>query len=69
LKKISETFEGSKPTVLWTGNGYHVYQPLDALVLEEYDIFAKFNSPSTEFLRFAKHFLSCGKADISNNPV
>lgn len=67
-KKISDTLKGSRPTVLSTGNGYHVYQPLDSVVLEQYDIFAKFDNPSTTFLRFAKHYLSCGKADISNNP-
>jgi hypothetical protein len=27
------------PTVLWTGNGYHIYQPIDAMILEEYEQF------------------------------
>lgn len=68
LGKISEIFKGSKSTVLWTGNGYHVYQPLESIVLEQYEIFAKFQDPSKQFLKFAKHFLSSGKADSSNNP-
>src|SRR5919199_4771983 len=27
LQKIAESIEGN-PTVLWTGNGYHLYQPV-----------------------------------------
>ncbi|MDF0682488.1 MAG: DNA primase noncatalytic subunit PriX, partial [Candidatus Nitrosocosmicus sp.] len=68
LSKISEILKGSKSTVLWTGNGYHVYQPLESVVLEQYEIFAKFQDPSKQFLRFAKHHLSSGKADPFSNP-
>lgn len=67
LRKISKIF-GTKSTVLWTGNGYHIYQPLESVVLEQYDIFAKFQDPSKQFLRFVKDFISYNKADISNNP-
>ncbi|MDR4492632.1 MAG: DNA primase noncatalytic subunit PriX [Candidatus Nitrosocosmicus sp.] len=67
LRKMSQIF-GSKSTVLWTGNGYHVYQPLESIVLEQCDIFAKFQDPSKQFLRFAKNFLSSNRADASNNP-
>jgi hypothetical protein len=28
LNKLSGVFHGSHPTVLWTGNGYHIYQPV-----------------------------------------
>lgn len=68
LRKISDTLNGSKPTVIWTGNGYHVYQPLDSIILEQYEVFAKFQNPSKQFLRFAKIFLSSGNADTFNNP-
>lgn len=68
LRKISKIFVGAKSTVLWTGNGYHIYQPLESIVLEQYDIFAKFQEPSKQFLRFAKDYLSSGKADSSSNP-
>jgi hypothetical protein len=67
LRKISKIF-GSKSTVLWSGNGYHIYQPLESVILEQYDIFAKFQDPSKKFLRFVKDFMSSDNADISNNP-
>lgn len=34
-----------RPTVLWTGNGYHIYLPIKAFVLEEEQVFANFSSP------------------------
>jgi hypothetical protein len=52
LKTIKEKL-GSRPTVLWTGNGYHMYQPVDAFVLEQEEIFSKFGQPSMKFLKFA----------------
>jgi hypothetical protein len=33
---------GGNPTVLWTGNGYHVYQPVSGPILEEYETFYEF---------------------------
>jgi hypothetical protein len=39
LKQIKDIL-GGRPSVLWTGNGYHIYQPLEGFVLEEVDIFA-----------------------------
>lgn len=26
-----------KPTVLWSGNGYHIYLPIQGLILDDYD--------------------------------
>ena len=34
------------PTVLWTGNGYHIYQPMVGFILEKTDIFGKFIDPN-----------------------
>lgn len=59
---------GSEPTVLWTGNGYHIYLSVDAFVLEQQEIFAKFDSPSKRFLMFAAQYLSHYKSDPHNNP-
>jgi len=56
------------PTVLWTGNGYHIYQPIDAVILEEYTQFQEFENPSLKFLRFAENKLTSGKSDPSHNP-
>lgn len=56
------------PTVLWTGNGYHVYQPIDAAILEELTEFEQFENPSSKFLRFAEHYLTNEKSDPAHNP-
>ncbi len=61
------------PTVLWSGNGYHILLPVYCpIVLEHIQQFQGFtytsNKPSEEFLRFAKDFLSNDKADKANNP-
>ena len=35
LNKLSIKFYGeSHPTVLWTGDGYHIYQPLEGIIFE-----------------------------------
>lgn len=56
------------PTVLWTGNGYHIYQPIDAVILEEFTQFQEFQNPSLKFLRFAENKLTSGRSDPSHNP-
>jgi hypothetical protein len=68
LKNIKEKLLGANPTVLWTGNGYHIYQPIDAFVLEEEEVFSKFDQPSKSFLKFAEQYLSNNKSDPSHNP-
>jgi hypothetical protein len=68
LKNIKEKLNGY-PTVLFTGGGYHVYQPIYCpTALENVTEFQKFDKPSVQFLRFAKDSLSNGKADKKNNP-
>jgi hypothetical protein len=67
LKIIRFKLNGS-PTVLWTGNGYHIYQPIDALVLEQFSQFEEFENPSTKFIRFAETYLTSGKSDPSHSP-
>jgi hypothetical protein len=59
---------GAEPTVLWTGNGYHIYLPINAFVLEQEEIFARFDQPSKKFLRFAARYLSSYKSDPNSNP-
>jgi len=68
LRKIKENLDGANPTVLWSGNGYHVYQPIDGLILEDYAIFAAFDQPSKMFLKFAEQYLSKNKSDPSHTP-
>ena len=73
LKRIKDILDGY-PTVLWTGNGYHIYQPLEGFVLEEIDIFAEFVAPNgkdltSKFIEFAEDFLTNKKGDPQHNPT
>ena len=72
LKKIKTNLHGY-PTVLWTGNGYHIYQPMQGFILEEEDVFAKFIDPTgkdltTKFMQFAEDFLTNKKGDRQHRP-
>src|SRR5215208_3155501 len=71
LKNIREKLDNNNghPTVLWSGNGYHIILPANCPVeLERIQEFQEFDNPSERFLRFAKDYLSNNKADKSNNP-
>jgi hypothetical protein len=73
LRKISVATRGY-PTVLWTGNGYHIYQPMDGFVLEEEDRFARLREPNeknltSKFMQFAEEFLANKKGDPQHNPT
>lgn len=67
---IKDTLEQSaEPSVIWSGNGYHVYLPLNnAVVLENVQELGKFDNPSVKFLRYAEQELSSGKCDPSHRP-
>jgi hypothetical protein len=68
IRKIKETFaEEAEPTIIWTGNGYHIYQPIEAFILEQEERFSKFDKASREFLRFAERYLSNGESDSIHN--
>ena len=80
LKKVSE-YDGF-PTVLWSGNGYHIYLPIKAIVLDQEEIFSKGRFPclfstmgkynswsvSEVFLKFAEIFFTNNKADPLHKP-
>ena len=62
-----------RPTVLWTGNGYHIYLPVKAPVLEQEPFSAEFYRPdqldlSTKFLRYAEQLFTDGKHDAHHKP-
>jgi hypothetical protein len=70
VKEICKNIEqslGGKPSVLWSGNGVHIYQPIQAIILEQESKFAQFDQPSQTFLKFAAQFLSNHKSDTNNN--
>lgn len=60
-----------EPTVIWSGNGYHIYLVLDSngIVLENVKQLAdiKIDRISLRFLRFAESYLSHGKSDRQHN--
>jgi Primase X len=72
-----------KPTVLWSGNGYHIYLPIQGLMLDDYEPFSKEKYPSLFseyngkyigysvselFLLFVEEYLTSGKADPQHRP-
>ena len=69
LHDFREKLPGAHPTVLNTGNGCHLYQPIQAIVLEQEEIFAKLHRVSSKaFLIFAAQFISDNKSDLMHNP-
>jgi hypothetical protein len=79
LKIIQKIISGgeAKPTVLWTGNGYHIYFPIAGFILESEEVFSEFVSAndsskdvslSTKFMRFAEHYFTNGKQDPNHKP-
>jgi hypothetical protein len=70
LRNIKEKLDNNaQPTILWSGNGYHIILPVYCpLELEHIQEFQEFDNPSERFLRFAKDNLSNNKADKANNP-
>jgi hypothetical protein len=73
LSKLNSTFQGARPTVLWTGNGYHVYQSVDGFVLEGIDRFALFvdsnkKDLTSRFMQFAEGYFTDNKGDPQHRP-
>lgn len=66
LKRINHLLSLT-PTVIWSGNGYHIYVPINAIVLEDIKEFTNTEQVSTKFLRFAEQYLSFGKSDLAHN--
>jgi non-catalytic primase subunit PriX-like protein len=73
LQKITESIGGT-PTVLWTGNGFHVYQPVSGFILEEYETFYEFTKYvdkdlTSTFIQFAEERFTDNAADRLHNPT
>ena len=73
LQKITESL-GGNPTVLWTGNGYHIYQPVSGFILEEYETFYEFTKYldkdlTSMFIQFAEEYFTDYAADRLHNPT
>jgi hypothetical protein len=73
LQNFTESI-GGNPTVLWTGNGYHVYQPVSGFILEEYETFYEFTKYvdkdlTSMFIQFAEEHFTDYAADRLHNPT
>lgn len=83
LNKIEKEINGV-PTVLWTGGGYHIYQPItthnpndkewtERRPLDHITAFNEFlpyvnNDLTTEFMRFAAKYFTNNQKDPKHNP-
>jgi hypothetical protein len=70
LRNIREKLDGH-PEIIWSGNGVHVYQPIEAIIFDEYEIFTEFINDFDlfkEFLRYSKNVLSNNKSDPRFKP-
>jgi Primase X len=73
LKKIGDCIDGC-PTVLDTGKGFHIYQPICGVVLDEINelndrlSFDKYYL-SNKFLKFAEQYFTDGNSDPQHNPT
>jgi hypothetical protein len=70
LENIRLNLNGAIPTVVLTGGGCHIHQPLDPDVIpvfEELPEFARFSDPSTQFLRYAARRLTDDSSDPSHS--
>jgi hypothetical protein len=77
-----EQLNGSHPTVTWTGNGYHIYLPIEVPVLDNEYVFSKDKFPnlfsakgkyshyyiSEVFMQFAEDYFTGGKSDPNHRP-
>ena len=67
LTNIKIKFENNtiEPTVLWSGKGYHIYLPINAMTLENESLFEDIEvyDPSRKFLQWSEQYLSNNKAD------
>jgi hypothetical protein len=69
IKTIEEKLYSSQPTILWTGNGYHIYIVMDSRPFELIKELSELSKkPSEEFLRYAEITFSMKKKDLGHNP-
>ncbi len=69
LKTIKDKLNGCNPTVLWTGNGYHIYIALETGPLDLIKELKELTTePSKEFLKFGERLFSNNKSDPKHNP-
>jgi hypothetical protein len=69
LKIIKQKLNGFEPTIIWSGNGYHIYIVLDIRPLEIIEELRELsNEPSEQLLRFFESTFTNNKKDSQHNP-
>jgi hypothetical protein len=67
LENFRVKLHGAKPTILWSGRGYHFLQPMYAdMALETESVFAEFSEPSRKLMQYAEKLVTDNKADPSH---
>ena len=71
LKNIKEKLGGAHPSLIWSGRGYHIIQPIHCpIALETIKELAALEPyTSNKFLQFAERYLSAGRCDNANHPA
>jgi hypothetical protein len=74
LRNIEEKI-GGHPSVIQSGRGYHIIQPIECPIDLEKEmpelkaLVERYENVSNEFLQFAERYLSLHKCDDSNSPA
>ena len=69
LNIIKGKLKGWRPTVLWSGNGYHIYIVLDIRPLELIKELKELSDePSNQFLKFAENLFTNNERDNNHKP-
>lgn len=64
MQNFKDRLHGANPSILWSGGGYHLLQPLDAdIVLEMESVFAEFVEPSRKLMQYAEKLVTDNNAD------
>jgi hypothetical protein len=67
VENFKVKLHGAKPTILWSGGGYHFLQPLCAnVVLETESVFAEFVEPSRRLMQYLEKLVTDNKSDPSH---
>jgi hypothetical protein len=70
LRNIREKLNGH-PEIIWSGYGFHIYIPIEAIIFENYEILTEFINDFDlfkEFIRYSKNVLSNNKSDTRFKP-
>jgi len=69
LQNYDIKLHGANPTVLWSGGGFTLLQPLEAdVILEMESIYSEFDEPSRKLMHYAEKLMTDNNADLCHKP-